>query len=93
MDWVCCQIIFTIFVYFIIDKKNRIIYTIIRHFAVNGGLVSEIRLLAAMHVDYLFQEAAMSLYEFLDLLFTAIQLFIDIIQCLLRRRKKGKNKK
>ena len=36
----------------------------------------------------------MSLYEFLDLLFTAIQLFIDIIQRLLRRRKKKtKNKK
>lgn len=37
----------------------------------------------------------MSLYEFLDLLFTAIQLFIDIITRLLRRRKKGKksNKK
>ena len=35
----------------------------------------------------------MSLYEFLDLLFTAIQLFVDIIQRLLRRRKKTKNKK
>ena len=32
----------------------------------------------------------MSLYEFLDLLISAIQLFIDIIQRLLRRRKKGK---
>ena len=32
----------------------------------------------------------MSLYEFLDLLFTAIQLFIDIIQRLRHRRKKGK---
>jgi len=60
------------------------------HNAVNGGLVSGIRLLAAMLVDYLFQEAAMSLYEFLDLLFTAIQLFSDIIQRLRRRRKKGK---
>ena len=30
----------------------------------------------------------MSLYEFLDLLFTAIQICIDIIQRLLRRRKK-----
>ena len=35
----------------------------------------------------------MSLYEFLDLLISAIQLFIDIIQRLLHRRKKGKNKK
>ena len=30
----------------------------------------------------------MSLYEFLDLLFTAIQIIIDIIQRLRRRRKK-----
>ena len=30
----------------------------------------------------------MSLYEFLDLLFTAIPIFIDIIQRLRRRRKK-----
>ncbi len=30
----------------------------------------------------------MTLYEFLDLLFTAIPLFIDIIQRLLRRWKK-----
>ena len=36
----------------------------------------------------------MTLYEFLDLLFTAIQLLIDIIQRLLRRwKKKRKNKK
>ena len=35
----------------------------------------------------------MSLYEFLDLLISAIQLFIDIIQRLLRKRKKRKNKK
>jgi hypothetical protein len=38
----------------------------------------------------LFQEAAMSLYEFLDLLFTAIPIIIDFIQRLRRRRKKGK---
>ena len=35
----------------------------------------------------------MTLYEFLDLLFSAIAIFIDIIQRLLRRRKKTKNKK
>ena len=36
----------------------------------------------------------MSLYEFLDLLFTAIPILIDLIQRLLRRRKKKrKNKK
>ena len=32
----------------------------------------------------------MSLYEFLDLLFTAIPIFIDVITRLRRRRKKGK---
>ena len=32
----------------------------------------------------------MTLYEFLDLLFSAMTIFIDIIQRLLRRRKKGK---
>ena len=32
----------------------------------------------------------MSLYEFLDLLLTAVQIITDIIQRLRRRRKKGK---
>ena len=32
----------------------------------------------------------MSLYEFLDLLLTTVQIVIDIIQRLRRRRKKGK---
>ena len=35
----------------------------------------------------------MSSYEFLDLLFTAIQIIIDIITRLLHRRKKGKRVK
>lgn len=38
-------------------------------------------------------EAAMSLYEILDLALRVIQLVIDIIQRLLRRRKKGKRVK
>ena len=38
-------------------------------------------------------EAAMSLYEILDLALRVIQLGIDIIQRLLRRRKKGKRVK
>ena len=38
-------------------------------------------------------EAAMSLYEILDLALSVIQLGIDIIQRLLRRRKKGKRVK
>ena len=57
-------------------------------FGVNDDLASEIRL--SVRIDFLFQEAAMTLYEFLDLLFTAIQLFVDIIQRLLHRRIKGK---
>ena len=32
----------------------------------------------------------MSLYEFLDLLFSAIPIFLDVITRLRRRRKKGK---
>ena len=40
------------------------------------------------------EEVAMSLYEFLDLLFTAIQICLDIIQRLHQRWvKKSKNKK
>ena len=38
-------------------------------------------------------EAAMSWYEILDLALRVIQLVIDIIQRLLRRRKKGKRVK
>ena len=36
---------------------------------------------------------AMSLYEFLDLLLTAIPILIDLIQRLLHRRKKHRRKK
>ena len=51
-------------------------------------------LFVATWIDYLILEAAMSLYEFLDLLFSAIPILIDLIQRLLRRRKKKrKNKK
>jgi hypothetical protein len=35
----------------------------------------------------------MSLYEFLDLLFTAIQILIDIITRLRQKRQKGKRNK
>jgi hypothetical protein len=34
-------------------------------FAINGGLVSEIRLFAETWADYLILEAAMGMYEFL----------------------------
>lgn len=58
--------------------------------AIIGGLVSNIRLHAEMSVDFLYLEAAMSLYETLDLVLRTIQLIIDIVQHLLRRWKKGK---
>jgi len=43
--------------------------------------------------EILVWEAAMSWYEILDLALRVIQLGIDIIQRLLRRRKKGKRVK
>ena len=61
--------------------------------AIIGGLASDIRLFAEMQADYLYQEAAMSLYEKLDLLLQVIVIIIDIIQRLRQRRKKGKKNK
>ena len=58
--------------------------------AIIGGLVSDIWLFVEMHADYLYQGAAMTSYEILDLVLRTIQLIIEIIQRLLRRRKKGK---
>ena len=58
--------------------------------AIIGGLVSDIRLFVEMQTDYLYQEAAMSLYEKIDLLLQAIVIIIDIITRLRQRRKKGK---
>ena len=59
-------------------------------YAIIGGLASYIRLFAEMQADYLYQEAAMTLYEKLDLLLQAIVIIIDIITRLRQRRKKGK---
>ena len=53
----------------------------------NGGLASWYSILPK-RVDNRIRRQLLSLYEFLDLLFTAIQICIDIIQRLLRRRKK-----
>ena len=58
--------------------------------AIIGGLVSDIRLFVEIQTDYLYQEAAMSLYEKIDLLFQAIVIIIDIITRLRQRRKQGK---
>ena len=41
---------------------------------------------------FLCKEAAMSLYEALDLLFTAVQVIIDIITRLLRKKKKKRKR-
>jgi len=57
-------------------------------FAVNGGLVSEIRLFAETRADYLILEAAVSWFEILMLAIAIIQLVIDIITLLFHRRNK-----
>ena len=41
---------------------------------------------------FLYKEAAMSLYEALDLLLTAIQIIIDVITRLLRKKKKKRKR-
>ena len=43
-----------------------------------------------MYADYLNWEAAMSLYEILDLLLQLITIIIDLISRLRQRRQKGK---
>ena len=56
-------------------------------FVIVGGLVSEIRL--SERIDYLILEAAMSMYELLDLLFSAVQIIITIILHLFPNRKES----
>ena len=61
----------------------------------NIGIRKEWRscLLCSIHperLDYLNKEAAVSLYEVLDLLLQVVVIFIDVITRLLHRRKKGK---
>ena len=58
-------------------------------FAINGGLVSKIRLFAETWADYLILEAAMGMYEFLDLLLKAVQIIITIILHLFPRRRES----
>ena len=51
------------------------------------------KILVEIQADYSIKEAAMSQYEFFDLLFTAIQILIDIITRLRQKRQKGKRNK
>ena len=54
----------------------------------NGGLASSVQYIRKDR--FLNKEAAMSLYEILDLLLQAIVILLDIITRLPKKRKKGK---
>jgi len=84
-------LLYTILVLLIL-KLIYCIVLLLAH-AIIGGLVSDIQLLVEIQADYSIKEAAMSQYEFLDLLFTAIQILIDIITRLRQKRQKGKRNK